>query len=838
MATLPNGFVLDGQALDPTQNQEINAVTDAGLPEGFVIDNAAGSAAPSKQSWVMGMLDQTKAGATAGFDADAEAFLTAPSASDPKQTTHNDRRNAVKARQERFLADNPVTGRVGYYGGLAASMAGLGPLLRGLGMARAATAAEAVTGMNNVERAGAIMTARTANQARVALPGAAAAAAPTPASIPRLMHEFGKMGAKGSALTTLGEAKGPLPQRAEELMTAVPAGYAFGAALGPPMAKAGELAGRGATYMSELLDRARTEGGNVANGAARTTARALTDDGVPNANVILNDVMPAYGRGASAIPQAEVVNILERYGNHMASGLDDLGARQALVQEMVQAGGVSQRTAEGRVRAIVQRYNDRNAVPSQLHELAALHSQGEAANTFGLYRFGANMPTEGNNKSAAIDFARRRQESQGGRLAEIFERYLGNGDVNAAVAGHEARINHSNGLYRPILEQFEATPGAREALQRAIQGVHDETNAALKGRQDDIASAAFGHLNKFRNKVSVPGDEHYVQVTDPKTGGPMMMQMEDGSWQPRMRVVQNPSLKAEPAMDDLAGFIGQRGALRDAADSAFRDGKGNLGSELKALKNRLDEAVRGLGDDATLPDNVRNVFAAWREANDNRASASALQGAWRDGTAFPISAGGGRTLEMQAQMMRQFSRMNPERQEMFLMGLMGQIRAKLERPSSTSDVSRFMRTDQGRRVLAHFFGDNAERVQTALARAGIATRTHAANKGSQTAPMLETGKHINGLIELAANITNPMYYLRGAGNIAARQLERGRNDELMRLLGANTDNPAELVAALRTIASAQQMRQTVFNSNLQQHTRNAAGVGVGTLSGTASRGGE
>lgn len=789
----------------------------------------AGQSAPLEaQSYLGGILDHAAKGATFGFSKDAEAFLTP----DVQGSGHKAKRGEIDDRQERFRKTNPITAGVSEVGGMiAGSLVPVGWLGRLGALGRAASS---VLPNANI--------ARSVGQATTApfVPSMVAHVAPKFAD--GAFHQLGIAGVKAEALSAMGnrDADKEFKDGARDVVDPREAAKAYG--LGGALGWGGnKLVEKATPVVSDIMGKiraARTEGLDAITGSERSVLRSLDSDKLPDLQRLKTSVLPAH----KTMAEPQIEDIVTNYGRRIANGESDLVARQGVVtdimarrqnanalvpgtpQHALAHADVVDGTVEKRVREIVGRYDSKNQIPAQLHELVAQATGGEAKNTFGQYRYGANAPSSGTAANDAVQFTRTRQNEQGGKLKDIFQRRLGDGDVEAAIIEAENRIGASNDLYKPILQRFQDTQVGPH-FQKAIQRAMDETNAKLRGRQDEIADAAFGQANKFRQRVVQQGTERATPILD-ETGAPIMRRGLDDAqgnpfYSPAERFSKSPDFKVEPAMDSLEAFIGQRHALEDAIKKAYRAGDNNMGAELKALKDRFNTHVRGMATDETLPAPVRQVMGDWVNANDTAAGAHALRRAYESGLSTPLKITSGKSAIEQQKVLRQFENMNPERQQLYSRGIMTQIKAQIEGAGDLHDLSKFFSNQQSRTFLSRVLGeDAAEEIRQHVTRVALGTRSFNANKGSQTAPMMLFNKNVQPLIDLASNL-NPMNILQKVGKIGSEHLLDRRVEEVMKILGANTDNPHELMATINRLAAARAQMQQNANAQLPTTARRA-----------------
>lgn len=532
-----------------------------------------------------------------------------------------------------------------------------------------------------------------------------------------------------------------------------------------------------------LIARARGEAGADAGPVA--VAKRLRADRVTPQNM-RDVILPEY-RG---MHQDDVANIMERYGDLVAGGVDDGTARQTIAGELAQRG-VNAGTAQRQVRAIVQRYQDRNAVPSQVNELAAIAQGGDAVSTHRAFESGINMARDGSEASRVSEFMTGRQPQARGAVSDALEQQLGDGDVGHMLNDYEMRRAASNEGYEPIIASFDSDPQAQQALQRAIDLSRIEVEGRLGNRADDMAVEVRGQLGKFTNP-----ETHILPRGSPLSGG----------HQGPRAVTETEDLGRRGTMD-FNGFLHQRRALAGAIESSrkeFRDTPTT--HDLRDLKDTIDRQVRDIANDQSLPPETRQIFGDWAEANDSRARLEGMRRAFQTGSGLNISAKGGTSLMNTEMALRRLDRMRPDEQDMFARGVMSQIKAKIDTGGDFHDVAKIFTNSRMRTVLTRMMGqDQADGFYQLVRRAALATRSARADKNSPTARIRdekEAEMVLSKLRNAVEMLTSPKRAVSGAMDLADDIMFRRKNEAVMRILGANTDQPHQIIRTLRDINQA------------------------------------
>lgn len=529
-----------------------------------------------------------------------------------------------------------------------------------------------------------------------------------------------------------------------------------------------------------MIARARGEAGADAGPVA--VAKRLQADRV-TPQQMRDQVLPEY-RGMA---QGDVSQVMERYGELVSGGMDDMAARNAIAGELAQRG-VNPRTAQTQVRNIVQRYHDRNAVPSQVNELAAMAQGGDAVATHRQFEAGINQARDGSEASQVSQFMSGRQPAARGQISDALEGQLGDGDVGRMLQDYELRRAATNEGYEPTIEAFNGDPDAQTALRRAIDLSRVEVEGQLGNRADDMANEVRSQLNKFTNPE-----------TEMLPRGSPLSPTQQGP-----RAVTEIEDRGRRGTMDLNGFIHQRRALTDAIEKSKTPfGRDTATThDLRELKRAIDQRVRGIANDEGVPESTRGIFRDWAESNDSRARLEAMQRAYTDGISLNTNAKGKSVINMEMTM-RRVGRMSNDGQEMFARGLMARIKSDVETGGDFHDVAKLFTNTRMRGILNRMMGqDQAESFYQLVRRAGLATRSARADKNSPTARIRDEkeGEMVLSKLKNAVDIfLSPSRFLSSAADVADDVLFRRKNEAVMRILGANTDEPHTLLRTLRDL---------------------------------------
>lgn len=625
----------------------------------------------------------------------------------------------------------------------------------------------------------------------------------------RLMGEGAKAGAKVSTLQGLGDTR-------EETIDGDPMGRitdiagqaALGGAVGAPLNWAGARLGEGLTDRLSNIYARLTQADRLAGDAQRAgrtnVVQALRDDGIESIDDLRSVVLPDVRRTSAraAIPNDEMESVVTAFHGTDGSRASKLAAARAAYRANpgVQALGLTDETLDRHVSRILTRWERRNAVPSNVPELAAVARgnaramRPEAKNTALAYQSGVN--SGGPQAQNAAQWARDRQAN----LADDIRGAMIGGDMPAeeAVAANIARIRSANDPYSEVISGFRQAPDSRVALRSTIERVIDEEIPALMALGDDHSLEAIRQLSKFRRPtIEVDGQQPvrldadgrpYYELTPDRTpsvdpsGNPIVPTTIDA--------VEDPTRQMR-GLDDIEALIAQRGVLRDAVEAARREGNTQLASRLGRVQHALNRALSQSNDP-----NIQ----AWWQINMGRANAQSLNDAYELGERVPLKSG---TITQLMAVFEEFFQLDAPQQQAVREGLLANIEAKLNRLGEGHDVKKIFDNRQTNMILRQILGDErVDDLMPLIDRAGLASKSFKADKGSQTDPLRNTRTQQGALQRMVSTVReslSPGKMLDSVLDASQTQLDAQRIDTMMQMLGANTSDPVALFQVLREI---------------------------------------
>jgi hypothetical protein len=174
--------------------------------------------------------------------------------------------------------------------------------------------------------------------------------------------------------------------------------------------------------------------------------------------------------------------------------------------------------------------------------------------------------------------------------------------------------------------------------------------------------------------------------------------------------------------------------------------------------------------------------------------------------ALNLSAKKGRSLEVLNRTMMRLEKSEPEHREMFMRGVMGQIKAAIETGSDFDNAAKIFSNARMRRLMTEMLGSSdAAAFYGLVKRANLAKRTQLADKGSQTASIQNVNDGwvaLSRLYEAATSVLNLPSLLKRGAEAGAAYLKRKRTNNVMSVLGANTSEPHRLAEAIDLLKKA------------------------------------
>lgn len=359
--------------------------------------------------------------------------------------------------------------------------------------------------------------------------------------------------------TRAGQAAEPIIQAITSRLPAIVPRMAGGAALGATDAA---LVGFG-TGEGGFAERADNAGDNALLGA-------LFGGAIPAAQAVLRPVMGGIKNLAAApfSSQANPVNA----GKAVEKAMSRAGTTQDEV-----AAAIQQATAEGQPMFTVA---DAIGDPARGILNGVMRQPGAA-------------------KADATDFLMQRQAGQGERLSGFVASALDAPDTAAArvAAIEKARNEAADAAFGRV--RGSATP----VDVRGVLSTIDERVAPMQGVGIDpgpIDKTLMGIRSRLAS--ATPATDRVPGAAAPAAGGV-------------------DATKTAVELSDFDRVFALRREVADEMDAAYRAGRGQLGSELRSVRDALDAALEGASED------YRSAMGAYRTASDNVRAVEAGQAA-------------------------------------------------------------------------------------------------------------------------------------------------------------------------------------------------------------------
>lgn len=576
----------------------------------------------------------------------------------------------------------------------------------------------------------------------------------------------------GSADTKAGDSTlGTLSDRGKNAMAMGGLGAATGFVAGPALHYATQGAGRAIQGIREIAQ----EGSNPRLNAERYARRAFDRSGA-DPDQVLQSLLPQYGRGAQAMPRQQIETILSTYGQGVGQGLDDLAARQVAVAELMRTNpGMNQRTAENQVRQIVQRWDAaNNQIPAQLHELPAIANPAASADNEAHWAMRMAM-NRGNDRIGVFkDALDQRQANLNDDMSGIVTRALGGRDADemlmSARAAHQARNRAA----------YAAAEQADEAARMAQGMTPPMGTPALQGG---------GQL-----PVPTPGVQP-IDITDVIMNSAIRHRDRAGPVAEGMRKAMDLFLEpnTQHGVRTLRQFIDQKVELDQLIEASMRPGGPGGVSVATPLTRELVQFKE------QLMNRARSQNRLFAEANDQAAEQFNAIRMTQMAKDLTLTSG-----SKQRRALREFRDAPPDVQDMMRVMVAQNISDKLANQGTRHNAGKIFDTPSARATLRAVLGDGpANDVLDWARRAAIATKSHQAMGGSQTAPLLNRWKEADWgerIRQLTAGLTSP---IRASAEWTAARINNKRDAELLELLGASTDRPDLMIQNLRRLGQTQ-----------------------------------
>lgn len=582
----------------------------------------------------------------------------------------------------------------------------------------------------------------------------------TSAPIRTLATEGAKVAGTHGALRGFGSGEDGAANRVMDAGAAGLTSAATGAVATPFIDRAIGLFNRGAKGVAT----ARQElGGNPKDMANRELVRAFDEDGFSAAKAI-DDFTPQAGKFKTALTTPDRVReSLKVYGDELAASGDDMAARRAMADHIEATYGGKRSTIEDQVRKVVNRYNEDNLVPVNVSELPGIGDR-YANSTDLTTRAAHNRASTGASEFRTNVLAR--QEQINATIDDLISGVAGGRDADDLLTrielANKAANNSAYGKLRKANPEIDVADVINEAYRK-----HASRPGGIGKKMRDVIEDVF----KKRQNV------------DPETGDLGMV------WFDPPRTL-NDFLDVKLDIDDAI----QRSMVSDGV-------RGQKATPLTVALEDFQKSLLRAVDDA-VPD-----YAAARAA---AAKGFSKQDAIKMAKDLTL-----RSNNRQRNALRKFRSLSDDEKDLARVHFAQNISEMLKNKGQTADVARLFETRSAEQALREILGDKAAgQVMQQITRAGAATRTFRNFSGSQTTPLREKMQEasLSSRLSEAANlIANPYRALELAGEYGEGVLRRKKDEELLRVLGVTTDNPATF---FRTLEDIRELQQTIGPGNV------------------------
>lgn len=607
------------------------------------------------------------------------------------------------------------------------------------------------------------------------------------ATIPRAMHEAGKIGAKGALWQSFGDAEGTVGERAAKVLDSAPSTAATGYVFGAPF---GYLGRAGAQIADDLENVARS--GIGADAAATRSLRETMQ--VQNRSVadVARELMPD---GPRTITDEGRLAVLNSYSRAQEAGMSPAQIRQQVSRAYAATARnpngtpLAPSTVDRHVNTMLTGLSD--TFNSPLPMLTAERLSGVQRPIQGALegetRLLMNAP--GAARTVVDSAVNPRQMQMTDRMRDLVTQELGPPD------------------FTNYLRQLQNS--SRAAKDQAY-GV-----ARANARPFDIEPVIARHAERARAMAGTPHDELVTQ-------GQGIL-----DWWNRI-----PKPSASPTAEELAAFGGlpawqahQREVTANLLNS-YRQARAALTERIEALRTtgtergRSPEAARAL---VAMKRDLDAVVARsnrdWWRANRGAADDFAIERAADRGRNLPMQEGA--SLQEAKDWFRNASQ--PERQA-FERGMARQLHDKVSRLRNTQDAGNTFLVgdelaDEGMRGLLNTVmgPDRARRFLSQVERERTALATYNMGRGSHTSKLEQLARkrdRTSGLFEVLRMGVNPLGGLERLTEVMAGRNAEARDAAMARRLFAT--DPRSFLETLRLLQAQERPRSELLQGAIQR----------------------
>jgi hypothetical protein len=372
----------------------------------------------------------------------------------------------------------------------------------------------------------------------------------------------------------------------------------------------------------------------------------------------------------------------------------------------------------------------------------------------------SELPALGNDVSHATDLMTRAAHNRASSGAQKFRE---------DVVNRQFRINET------IDDLISGVTGGRDAdellfgLEQAAKSANSVAYKALREKNEPI------NITKQLNRIKREYGDRFGPI-----GAQVRSVVDDLFFNSRPPSNIKEFMDVKPLLDDAIGGSFRTEGVRQVPTA--------LTAELQKIKQRLMEAV-----DRAVPDYAVARKAAEQGFNRQSAVKMAKDLTLRSGS-------------KQRQALRSFQALKPEEQNLARVAFAQNLSDMLQNRKETHDVANLFATRSARATLEAVLGKGAaEKLATQLDRAGAATRTFQKLGGSQTTPLAKEMERssFGSALKAAGAFLNPMGMVEASAGYIDDVIRQGKDTELLRIMGASTDNPADIFRVLQQLQDVQ-----------------------------------
>lgn len=682
--------------------------------------------------------------------------------------------------------------------------------------------------------------AATVAAPEVAIPGAIAKAAPwlergyaavrsafVPseiASTGQALGQAAKLSTSYGALAGAGHADvnpdDTLAQSLEKRGVGAIEGGLTGLVTSPVFGLAGHGIYRGAQGIGSMLARASDEIAPGGKGALNTMVKGFERDRTSPQELIdqIQTELPSattpqtastrfWGplKNKQAWTQEQVEEVARRALNGETASQIEQAMRPGAGSSISINPGIQSGPGTAAIQTLMDELASRNVGPVNIIDRAAMVRPGAGENTQWTMRAAANTP--GDARSIARENLLERQIGAGGRLNDLFDRFVGSSDYDAVAQNHANKLASAADTAFTLAKQNEQPFDVSPILNRWFT---KEVGNGMRGPVPEGMQNAIESVMSNEPIVNpITGMQIGTQRRPPQTLDEFMkaranIRQQIQTTQPGSELYN----KLTGLYKDLTNEVARTNPDWSKANQLYADGKA-AEEAMQAGANMGLRVNSGSRENFKyFTDAQSDAASAQKDLNKANAALKKLN---------PASANPGQLSQAQSAVQLAQSRLDAAnaRQDLFRVGLVRSLRDQTtENNGATNNLTRLLQLPGAKKMLGQVLGPDADQFNKAIAAEAAMHRTYSSQFGAQTTPLREAIDELNWAPQIEGNMVtawlNPLNAITNTANLAAKYaaqtVNARRNAELMNMY--TETNPLNQLDLLR---QAQALHQTRSN---------------------------